>query len=78
VETVIAAIRYDQQHDTFSFSLNSMRNDKLTELEIIDFDPSRHFMRPLTRNYHLTVIKPETSGESEIWIIDESKEEVWR
>ena len=78
VETVIAALRYDRQRNEFKVSLNSMSQGQLKELEKGDFDPSRHAMRPLTRSYHLAVMKSESPAGLELWVIDEGKEEVWK
>jgi hypothetical protein len=76
VETVIAALRYDRQRNEFNVSLNSISQGKLKELEKGDFDPSHRAMRPLTRSYHLAVMKSESPAGLEFWVIDESKEEV--
>jgi hypothetical protein len=78
VEPVIAALHYDQQRNEFKFSLNSMSQGQLKELEKKDFDPSRYVMRPLTRSYHLAVMKSESPAGLELWVIDEGKEEVWK
>lgn len=78
VKTVIAALRYDRQRNEFNVSLNAMYDGELKELKPMDFDPSLYVMRPLTRNYHLAVVKSESPAGFELWVIDESKEEVWR
>jgi hypothetical protein len=78
VETVIAAIHYDQKRNEFKVSLNSRSQDNLKELEKTDFDPSNRVIQPLTRNYHLASVKSESPSGFELWVIDESKAEVWR
>ena len=79
VPTVIALLRYDRQYDAFIFdSLNSLQGGQLQELKTMDFDPSRRIMRPSTRSYQLAVVKSESPAGAEIWILEESKGQIWR
>jgi hypothetical protein len=78
VDTVIAVFPYDRQRNEFKAgSLNSLHEGRLKELEKMDFNPSRHSMRPLTRTYHLAVVQ-SSPAVSELWVIDEGKEEAWK
>ena len=77
VDVVIGLYKFNRESYRFTFdSLNTMEGGQLKPLDRMGFDSSNSVLRPRTRSYFFAVV--QSHGGTEVQVLDEVKNQVWR